>query len=723
MALADVLKTTITSIYPPVNGLQDHAFLHLNTSFKPSQPIHGTGEILIMWTNTAINDKGYWKPVSLIPNIYSVCDDFNPQFHSTFENCQDSPLPSPFPSCSTHSPMSSSHASSLELHLSVPDSPVDDRRRNDLFDQDNIHTQPIMKLDVVPDFESLPNGKFMSAKEVFLRIKECRRIFEECPAGNKSHEWLLVNNKLNVVRYSKDLKREYYDDCGIWNSKNSRTHIQDYSSIKCIFKRGDSYCTRHVKSGKTVYLPVQPQPGVITMHRYQTVLKSDASFKKHVTYFTSTDDTYLSDIALFEYEGIYRVNESEKLRTNPKTFQNIEDEIKVKPPKNIYVDLNREDSLLGPKDTKQIRNLKYRKAKKTEAPSANVADEILCVLKMLNEHPFVQHVSHHKNKVLQICYIEEQLADLKFFLKNSDSSIIGVDRTFNLGPFFVTCLVYKNNRVLRRETNDHPIFIGPMLLHKDATEVSIEDFEIRFDQSIEFGTDNERAMTKAIEHSFPNATRRLCTKHLKDNIKFYLQNKGVNSKLRKQIMEHIFGDSGLVNADDSITFERLSIEVKSLCGNFEQFVHYFEKVLKERLDTYVFQPQRASNIKSPKLWTNNNAESINRVFKFAINWKPKSTPELIKKLFDCVDYQFMNLRAALHNTGDYMLTTIEKRYLVSENYWRVQTTEQKRSIFLTFLNNKKRKNPPENIISSDEKYQVSTKARDVAKKPCQKNAL
>jgi hypothetical protein len=44
----------------------------------------------------------------------------------------------------------------------------------------------------------------------------------------------------------------------------------------------------------------------------------------------------------------------------------------------------------------------------------------------------------------------------------------GIDRTFNLGCFFVTSIVYKNTRVVRRETNDHPIFLGPILLHKDA---------------------------------------------------------------------------------------------------------------------------------------------------------------------------------------------------------------------------------------------------------------
>ena len=62
---------------------------------------------------------------------------------------------------------------------------------------------------------------------------------------------------------------------------------------------------------------------------------------------------------------------------------------------------------------------------------------------------------------------------------------------------------------------------------------------------------------------------------------------------------------------------------------------------------------------SEKLWTNNNAESINHVFKIAVNWKPQSTPELMNKLYDCVDIQFH------------------------------QTSEEKNDIFNSFLHDKK----------------------------------
>ena len=134
-----------------------------------------------------------------------------------------------------------------------------------------------------------------------------------------------------------------------------------------------------------------------------------------------------------------------------------------------------------------------------------------------------------------------------------------------------------------------------MLLHKDALyqtyraffshlcaelEHSIDNIELRLHESIEFGSDDERAITKAIENSFPNAKRRLCTKHLKDNVKHYLQNRvGVNTTERNNIMSAIFGDDGLVSADDTFNFEAKSLQVKEVAENYKQFVEYYDRHL------------------------------------------------------------------------------------------------------------------------------------------------
>ena len=128
-----------------------------------------------------------------------------------------------------------------------------------------------------------------------------------------------------------------------------------------------------------------------------------------------------------------------------------------------------------------------------------------------------------------------QMLDLKNSMRNAINQPIGVDRTFNLGNYYVTFLVYKNQRVVRKESKkdsqkqshstdllDHPIFLGPVLLQKDATYKTyktflehietelgsdIEAVELRLPNNIEFGTDDEKALRKDIDQVFSSATR------------------------------------------------------------------------------------------------------------------------------------------------------------------------------------------------------------------------
>ena len=107
----------------------------------------------------------------------------------------------------------------------------------------------------------------------------------------------------------------------------------------------------------------------------------------------------------------------------------------------------------------RVKYEQKRKEKTERVNRLNIADEILEVLAMVNDHPFVQSIIHNKDQVPNvICYTNEQIIDLKHFVRNSNNQAIGIDRTFNLGNYYVTTLVYKNQRVVRKEstkTNKH----------------------------------------------------------------------------------------------------------------------------------------------------------------------------------------------------------------------------------------------------------------------------
>jgi hypothetical protein len=208
---------------------------------------------------------------------------------------------------------------------------------------------------------------------------------------------------------------------------------------------------------------------------------------------------------------------------------------------------------------------------------------------------------------------------------------------------------------------------------------SYVDLELRIPKIMELGTDNEKALTKALEHSFPNSTRYLCTKHLKDNIKHYMTNKAtIPTKERETIAQLIFDTNGLCNANDTFTCENISSQITSTTSN-TQFIDYFNNFFKPRVNNYVRQPNL--NAKTSGLWTNSNAESINNVLMMNTNWKPQSLTALIEKFFSVVKLQYLDARRALYRAGNFYLHSQCTMYAVQEAVWRQKTKEQKDKCF------------------------------------------
>ena len=241
------------------------------------------------------------------------------------------------------------------------------------------------------------------------------------------------------------------------------------------------------RKGQIYWESLEPQPAedsIVVLSRYYATLKRDPTFKKRVSYFVNNVDQTLSNVALFEYQGIQPVTSQSHgnahsgqtfTRTNPKTIEKLNESLNKQQPRELFRYLKKDDSMNCARDFRVIRNQKYNARKREKSISArnnNVADEILDVLGMLNEHPYVQTVIHNKLQVPSIiCYTKEQIKDLKHFLTNTKNQ-----PNFRPWNFYVTLLVYKNQRVVRKNTNDHPIFLGPLLLHKDASYKTYKSF-------------------------------------------------------------------------------------------------------------------------------------------------------------------------------------------------------------------------------------------------------
>ena len=151
------------------------------------------------------------------------------------------------------------------------------------------------------------------------------------------------------------------------------------------------------------------------------------------------------------------------------------------------------------------------------------------------EENFVQFYGQSKNcSPFFILYTQDQITDMRFHLANSNNQIFGIDRTFNLGPLFLTALSYKDIRLQRSTSAEHPVKLGALMLHKQARDLDYilflshikgqlsanDDVEIEVAHSpeINIGSDQERALLKAIKSVFPGVKNVLCYLYLKENI-------------------------------------------------------------------------------------------------------------------------------------------------------------------------------------------------------------
>ena len=121
------------------------------------------------------------------------------------------------------------------------------------------------------------------------------------------------------------------------------------------------------------------------------------------------------------------------------------------------------DSMSRPRDIKQIRNVSRTVAASTaQTKTGNAADELQVLIGSVHDQDFVKEivVRHGKSPVI-IAFTDDQIADLRRFSSASTPShlraVVGVDRTFNLGPCYVTLTVFKHMGLLQKESRDNPL--------------------------------------------------------------------------------------------------------------------------------------------------------------------------------------------------------------------------------------------------------------------------
>jgi hypothetical protein len=543
--------------------------------------------------------------------------------------------------------------------------------------------------------EKLNGGKFLSFQAALEKLTnpDPRIQHAKVPNGIKENVFFLIDNVVNMENHQNGKKRLFEDDCGAWDTSNAPTVKNAYligdNSYKYLHERGGLYCREKQEQGARLYIPYDPQPAatsVLHVHRHYATLKANANYKKKITWISDSR----SQNALVEYMGTHtgrlphgntKSHDDSYCRTPAATLAALAVEVKsAKNPKQIYNKL-----LLGtdvtqqPRNTKQVHNKKYNDERagcdtSDNGHRANVADEVLSVINMTQSNSFVRSVTVTKNKVpAVILYDDEQISLIKSFCFNKSlGSVLSFDKTYNLGAVFVTTSVFTNKALLRRMTEDDPIFIGPMFLHGhsdfESFAIFLSHLSACFVDSdstqLKLGSDEEHALVKAMRFAFPRAQLVTCTRHLKDNAIRYLQDKtGTDVISRNSIISSIFGDEGLTSASSLEHFDdkAASLLAGLVSSTTPAFANYFSTRLSPLL--------RDNVIAGHPSWTSNNVESMNHVFKQAVNWRPQMLPDLVIKLHTLVRSQIQDSHRAIFGRGDYKLRPTYATFRVSAEAW------------------------------------------------------
>ena len=329
-------------------------------------------------------------------------------------------------------------------------------------------------------------------------------------------------------------------------------------------------------------------------------------------------------------------------------------------------------------------------------------------------------VTHTKDNPLHL-YTEQQIESVCSFCCSSPhgkTTVLGFDKTFNLGNVHLTVCNFKNLSVKRKDTNDHPIFAGPMLLPGNSDLNTFRQFFQHPAWKLEdttttiswpvTGSDEKRAMCRAAEEAIPGAGRLSCTRHPQSNAQDYLRDKvGLANKERTNIIKTIFGPSSLAEADDVMMFDcRLQI-TKEICQEIApNFIEHFEKNIAPRLLNNLQVSSTVGLILPERSWTNNNAESLNHVIKHAFDWKQKSLPDMILRLEEVGNRQYREIKRSLLSLGNFYLSDSHTNFAVQRAIWSATELTKRERHVSRFLRH---------ITPHNSKFVVSTDGSSLSK--------
>ena len=797
LALSDVIRRDIISVYPRVNGPLDMTARILDTTFSPREKAFRE-PVVIMWTSGSPPQKGKsWTPNHFVPlvdgpatNVQIISDeeddakeDDTKQDDAEDDGAQEDDAEEPIPAAFRYSWLCFSICKNVPspcrymvshificvimsrhrvgtwffMHLSLQNMNLVIKLclyiNRETQEEEKLHeppaavhaTEPQMKTTSQPNESKTETDntlqRFLSTSQLIEAMKSSP-VEKNVPLGIKENVYFSVLNQDNKERALKGQYQVWWDDCGAYvgirgfKSYYVVTDNHTFNEVKLV---NGKYTKEARKNGKKINVPLEPQPDpgcIMTLRRMYNKLKLDQNYRRRITTVLQlptfmSDQSALMDVALYEYIGKFpgltshgksKDDKGFYQRTDPRTVQKLKEEVKNTKPKNLYEAMlhkSTQDFPCGVRDVKQVQNLKYRieKEERDDAANSNFADQVNHIISLIsNGDNFIHSMIHQSGKVPSIILQTSQSIAMVKDNCCHGKQVLGVDRTFNLGDVYVTATCFKHTSLLQKRTKDHPIFVGPILIHGSCTHDVYGYLFNRFAaelppeliSNLVIGSDDEPALRRAIRETLPEATNVLCSRHIKNNLTRHLvKDVGVDEIGVRQIKSDVFGVNGLVHQQDDVQFNDAIHQLKTFVknrnvGKVNAFISYVDNSLYDSIKYGLQVPFATRGI--PLDWTNNNCESVNSMLKSFVDWKKSQLPVLINKLREIVLMQEHDVERALRGTGNYYLTAQARHYRIDPYFWGGLTSPQKRKRVDEFIKNKRRmKNM---VTSSDERLQV-----------------
>ena len=228
-----------------------------------------------------------------------------------------------------------------------------------------------------------------------------------------------------------------------------------------------------------------------------------------------------------------------------------------------------------PRNELQLKYLKKvangGESKSTQDPLATVIELQKTVL------PGLIHDDVCNDLPTVILFTDHQIDNLiKFRCLKKDGFVseLGMDLTFQLGPFYLLVTTYNNTLLEVKETKNSPSFLGCMMICLTKDHQTYMSFVNRLVKEVPgfakclhvYGTDSEEASINSLAAAFQGSSHLLSYIHCKENVQQKIKQIGLSEDLAKHISSAVFEKGGLVWSASAAEFEQ---RVKTLVKEWD----------------------------------------------------------------------------------------------------------------------------------------------------------